>query len=181
MREDGTEKFEVKMDEKGNLIINPYEYLKNLSDEEKHNFLYDGGWACLVDSHIVESIIKSFGTENFNENYHRFRSLLLNSEAMPEIIRRWAKNMIELRYQSKQYEEYWSHAYHELSIWARELWDKYGDGNYSNAGFPKLPERKYGVDYPKELIEEAHRKAAEWSVMFPEPDEDFYDMNLRIY
>jgi hypothetical protein len=64
---DNVEKFEVKMDEKGNLIINPYEYLENLSDEKKNEFLWDGGWWCLVESHIVESIIKSFGTENYNE------------------------------------------------------------------------------------------------------------------
>jgi hypothetical protein len=180
---DNVEKFEVKMDEKGNLIINPYEYLENLSDEKKNEFLWDGGWWCLVESHIVESIIKSFGTENYNEKYHRFRSLLLNSEAMPEVIRRWAKDMIELRYQSKQYAEYWELAYRELHSFTEKLWREIDNdrGVYSHANYPKLPKSKYGVDYPKELIEEAHKKAAEWGLLFSEPEEDTDDLNLGVY
>lgn len=167
---DDIQKFEIKMDEKGNLIINPYEYLKNLSDEQKKEFLEDGGWWCLVEDEIVDSIINSFGTENYNESYHRFRKLLLNSEAMPEVIRRWAKDMIELRYRSKQYEEYWQQAYRELSRWADDYIEKHGT-RWGDANFPKLPERNYSFIYPKEIIEEAYKKAEEWGVLFPDPEE----------
>lgn len=173
---DDTQRFEVKLDEKGNLIINPYEYLKNLSDEQKKEFIDDGGWWCLIEEEIVNSIINSFSTENYNESYHRFRKLLLNSDAMPEVIRNWAKTMIELRFKSKQQEGYWQQAYHELSKWANNLWEKNGTGRWVDAGFPKLPERNYSVAYPKEIIEDAYKKAEEWGILFPDPDDKEKDL-----
>lgn len=174
---DETEEFEIRIDEKGNLIISPYEYLKSLSDERKKELLNDGGWWCLVETEIVKSIINSFGTESYNEDYHRFRTLLLNSAAMPEVIRMWAKNMIELRTTSKRHEEYWEQAYRDIHKWAMALWDKFegNKGMWVDAGFPKLPERKWQVEYPKELIEEAYAKAREWGVLFPDPDPEMED------
>jgi hypothetical protein len=158
--------FEIKMDEKGNLIINPYEYLQNLSEEQKKDFLSDGGWWCLVEKEMVEEIINGFGTEGYNETYHKLRSMLLNCDAMPDVIRRWARDMIELRLKSKQYEQYWEQAYYNLYHWIKDT-SAYEDNELWRT-FPRLPDHKYGVEIPKDIMEDVYAKAKEWGLLFPE-------------
>ena len=165
----------VKMDGtldtyKGNLTINILEVLQELNDEQKVELVSDGGWWSFIEKAMAEKIINEFSRDNYNEEYTKLRGMIINSEAMPSVIREWAVSLIESRERAKEYEQFWNNAYWGLYHWAKETLTNNND--YKCFDFPKLPERYYDHKYSEELMKEVEKQIQEWKVLFPDKVEE---------
>lgn len=152
---------------KGTLKLNLLEILEELDEDAKKSILSDGGWWNLISHQMAEDIVNEFSREHYNPEYTKLRELILNSKAMPELIRQWAISEIESREHAKEAEKYWYRAYWNLYSWIREYFKR----NYSYENEPRLPQlsdREYGKDYSKELMKEVELKVQEWKKEFPD-------------
>jgi hypothetical protein len=145
---------------KGTLKLNLLEILDELNEEAKKSILSDGGWWNLISHQMAEDIVNEFSRECYNPEYTKLRQLILNSEAMPEVIRQWAVSMIESRERAKDAEQYWSNAYHKLHNWIRY--------ESKSVPMPILNDRNYGKKYSDGFMQEIEEKIAEWKSEFPE-------------
>jgi hypothetical protein len=160
---DETVKLEAILDTyKGKLSINLLDAIDNLTDEQKAELVSDGGWWNFIDKAMAERIVNEFSRDNYNEEYTRLRGLILNSEAMPSVIREWAVSLIESREKAKQSTEYWNNAYWRLYHWAREKLENDRDFNP-----PILPDHYYDRKYSDEFMAEVEANIKKWSVLFP--------------
>lgn len=156
---------------KGSLSINLLDAIDNLTDEQKTELVSDGGWWNFIDKAMAENIVKEFSRDCYNEEYTRLRGLIINSEAMPSVIREWAISLIESREHAKQSERYWNDAYWKLYHWARETLVR-NDSDYSYFKPPELPKDYYGKPYSPEFMVEVEKNIADWKDKFPEPVKD---------
>jgi hypothetical protein len=164
---DCEEKIDAKLDEyKGTVTLNLLEFIKKLPDDVKKELVTDGGWWPFIEDQLAYDIIESYGSEHYNEVYHRLREKLINNKAMPEIIQEWGKQMVTLREQSNHAENYWRDAYWKLYAWITDAveWE-------NRRGMPILPSLSYiDMKIPPELIEEVRKFANEIGILFPEND-----------
>jgi hypothetical protein len=148
---------------RGNITINFFEIIKELSDEQKKELVSDGGWWSFIEEEMASDIVDEFSREGYNEAYTRLRTKILNSESMPKLIREWAIAMIESNQRAKEAEDYWSHAYTVLHHWvgeySRDMWKI----------IPRLPDRQYNRPYTKDQMDDVEAKIKEWGLLFPEP------------
>lgn len=157
---------EVKMDLNeidGNLTFNIFEILEKLSDEQKQELLWDGGWWSLVDEEMAKKIINEFSMENYNSIYTKLRTILLTSENMPEVIRQWAFTMLEEKGSAQEESNYWRNAYWKLYHWTNRDWNGTGEREK-----PDLPSHNYGKRYSTELLAEIKDQIQEWGKLFPD-------------
>lgn len=155
-------KFEVN-EVDGNLTFNLFEVLEKLSDEQKQELLWDGGWWSLIDEELAKKIIKEFSAENYNSIYTKLRSILLTSENMPEVIRQWAFSMIDEKLRAQEQERYWRDAYWALYHWTNRDWNGTGEREK-----PNLPSHVYGKRYSSDLLREIEDQIQEWGKLFPD-------------
>lgn len=153
-------KFEVNEID-GNLTFNIFEVLEKLSDEQKQELLWDGGWWSLVDEEMAKKIINEFSMENYNSIYTKLRTILLTSENMPEVIRKWAFSMLEEKCSAQEESNYWRNAYWELYHWSNK-------DNENWRERPVLPAHTYGKRYSTELLAEIEDQIQEWGKLFPD-------------
>lgn len=162
--EDGKVKMEGTLDTyKGNLTINILEALQELTAEQKAELVSDGGWWSFIEKAMAEEIVSRFSRDNYDEEYTRLRGMIINSEAMPSVIREWAVSLIESRERAKESEGYWNHAYRELYQYIREM---------DMIEIPKLPDHHYSHKYSDELMKEVEKQVQEWKMLFPEKLEE---------
>ena len=170
--DDGKVKMDGTLDTyKGNLTINILEVLQELSGEQKAELVSDGGWWSFIEKAMAEKIINEFSRDNYTEEYTQLRGMIINSEAMPSVIREWAISLIESRERAKEYEQYWNNAYWSLYHWARETLVR-NDRDYDYFNPPKLPDRHYDHKYSDELMKEVDRQVQEWKSLFPDKIEE---------
>lgn len=170
--EDGKIKIDGILDTyKGNFTINILDIIGELSDEQKLELMGDGGFWSFITGAMAEKIISEFSRDNYMEEYTKLRGLILNSEAMPLVIREWAISLIESRENAKEREQYWDRAYWSLYHWARETLVR-NDRDYSYFNPPKLPDRYYDHKYSEELMKEVETKIQEWKSLFPDKVEE---------
>lgn len=154
--ENPNDKHDIKIDYRGNMLINIFQLIDELPDEYKQELLNEGGWMSFYTKAMAEDIINEFSSSNYNSQIHEFRTMLLNSDVMPEIIRNWVKAVIREKDTAIDYQEYWRQAYSDIYHWAH--------ANFENVTLPSLPERNYNRPYPKELIEKAMKEVEEMAV-----------------
>lgn len=170
--DDATVKINATLDtHKGSLSVNLLEIVDQLTDEQKAELVSDGGWWNFIDKAMAEQIVNDFSRDNYNEEYTRLRGLILNSEAMPSVIREWAVSLIESREHAKQSEEYWDRAYWRLFHWARETLVR-NDRDCSYFNPPKLPDYYYDRKYSEEFMKEVEANIKKWESLFAEPVKD---------
>ncbi len=143
------------------------DFIRELSDEAKKELLAEGGWWNLVETEMVRQIITEFSRDHFCEEYTRLRGLILNSEAMPGIIREWAVSMIESRERARREENYWRGAYHSLSSVFCTMCREHRVPTIKD--IPSLPKGEYGKPLSDEFMAEVEEKIKEWIGFFPEP------------
>jgi hypothetical protein len=163
--DDKTVKMEGRLDiYKGGLTINVLDVLGQLDNDEKQTLMMDGGWWNFIEREMAEQIVKEFSRENYNQEYTKLRGLILNSEAMPKVIREWAISLLESTERAKEAEAYWARGYWGLYRWIK---DTYG----YDLKTPDLPERNYAKEWSKELMQDVEKKIAEWKTLFPDKRE----------
>jgi len=155
---------------KGILEMHLLEILQGLDDDTKKLLLSDGGYWSLLTHEFAKDLISQFSRDNYNYLITELRTMILNSDAMPKVIREWATTMIESREHAKESESYWDHAYWTLYHFIKEL-----DVDWAYHKTPKLPDRVYGKKYSEELMKEVELKIQEWQKEFPEIQIDVTD------
>lgn len=166
--DDATVKITATLDTyKGSLSVNLLDVIDQLTDEQKAELVSDGGWWNFIDKAMAERIVNEFSRDNYNEEYTRLRGLIINSEAMPSVIREWAVSLIESREHAKQREEYWNNAYWKLYHWSRDEITRGGDTFDYHP--PKLPDHCYDRKYSAEFMAEVEANIMKWEPLFVKP------------
>lgn len=112
------EKFEVKMDDQGNVIIPLSDYLREVSPEVKEELAKDDYWAFPLWHKIVDTIATEYASENFNGSIDKIRTRLLTSDMMPPLVREWARGKIsDLNFAQQKAQWYMNWAF-ALYHWA---------------------------------------------------------------
>jgi hypothetical protein len=171
-RDDNSVKIDGKLDTyRGDFTINVMEILENLDDEQKKELISDGGWWSLISKEMAKDIVNQFSRDCYAEEYTRLRYMILNSEAMPKLIKEWAISVFESRESAQEKSRYWDSAYWSLYHKVR---DYFGERGYDifNKLVPKLPDHYYNKPYSKELMEEVGERVKEWATLFPEKKEE---------
>lgn len=172
-RDDNSVKITGKLDTyRGDFTVNVMEILEEMDDEQKQELISDGGWWSLISKDMAKEIVNQFSRDSYNEEYTKLRYMILNSEAMPTLIKEWAISVFESRERSKERESYWNSAYWKLYHTMAKHFENDRDGILFSKICPKLPDNSYGRPYTEEFMKEVEERVKEWSVLFPEKPED---------
>jgi len=155
-------KIDVDFDSyKGNMSINILQFINEMDDETKKELVSDGGFWSFVSYEMVEGIVHEFSRENYNSEYTKLRQMILNSESMPSVIREWAVSVFESMERAKEESDYWRNGYYALYHYITKY-------TYPT-DMPKLPDRIYGKQYSKDLMDKVKDQIEEWGLLFPDP------------
>lgn len=103
-------KFETDLfPETGNIQINIFHVLEQLSDEQKRDLLFDGGWWSFIWEDFRKELITGFASENYNGFIYKFRQSFLTHESVGEML----KNFLEGVVRSFTYEMSWANIYRD--------------------------------------------------------------------
>lgn len=100
----------------GEVTINLLDVVRNLSDEEKEDLLWDNGWWAFISDHLMEVLATGYATATYNNDIHQFRKKLLSSDVAPRLITEFVEGLArEFAYNlssSRRYEKAWWRVYH---------------------------------------------------------------------
>jgi hypothetical protein len=158
-----TEKFEIKIDDDGKLIVDLGVWLENLPDEHRQALAKDYYWSAGLLQGLVDALTHEYAADSYNGTIHKARQLLITSENMPEVLRHWADGMLsDVKYadqRARYYQEYYFSLWHYLSKEHYEV--------LKNA--PREPKMEYSTT-PREVTEKVYAELEAMGLKWPEPE-----------
>lgn len=156
-------KIDFEIDEKGKIGINLFDMLYEMDEDAKRELLEQNGWMSFVTDAMADEIIEGVAGKNYNSLVYKMREKLLNSDAMPVILRKWVEEVLHQAQLREKETERFRSAYYNLIGYIRK--------NYYNItreeGFPEESKWEY-VRLDNETYQDILKHADAVSSLFPE-------------
>lgn len=132
-------RFEVKLNtETGKLEVNIFDYLRELTDDQREALMWDNGFWPFISENLLKSLTEDYANDTMSSSIFAFRKRFFTQERMFEMLKTFCEGVIascayHLSCARKDRDAYW-----ELE---RLIRDYFSDGQYFYNGFRPTPDQ----------------------------------------